>query len=78
MSVSRDCASAVVLPYFLFSLDVKKTLLHSPFLFSKMGGTKEELKCLPAVVSVVPPASWANNNAEEMGRKVEVKGAACE
>lgn len=48
------------------------------FFFSKMGGTKGELKCLPAVVSVVLPASWANNNAKEMGRKVEVKGAACE
>lgn len=68
-----------MLPYFLFSLDVKRTLLHSPIIFfPKMGGTKGELSTLPAVVNMVLPASCADSDVGEMGRKVEVKRAVSE
>lgn len=79
LSISRAVLQLLCFPTFSSLCTLKGFCPTAPFsFFSKTGGTEGELKSLPAAGSVVPPASWADNGVEEMGRKVEVKGAACE
>lgn len=79
VSISRAVLQLLCFPTFSSLCTLKGFCPTAPFsFFSKTGGTEGELKSLPAAGSVVPPASWADNGVEEIGRKVEVKGAACE